>query len=1750
MTYKSNINEASRVVYYADSVGSDDFDGHSIETPKATPQGAIDTAAALIPAPQLASPVRVKEAQGGVFVGDVVLAEFVLFEATQTALVTTGVIGVTAASNISFNCQGVIGTAPNSVGLLIDGNVSFGGFINSLQGRGTNSQLINITGSVDDLFIEAKQVLADADSICCFRVDASSPTPIDINCDTVILNSTNGTFLEWNQPGVLDVGAVQVTSIAGVGTGSKAIHLLPTNAGSVSCYCHIMQGDILCEGGGLVLDALVIDGDITVRSGATVTIKSVGVLQGNITVDVGGVLFIEVDNHISGTVTNNGTIKGRIDGVQFGDITILDNLIVDGELSVGTATPDASALLQIDSTVKGFLPPRMTTAERDLISTPATGLVVYNTTTNKIEVYNGTIWEGVAGPDEFTGLTDTPASYTGQALKITRVNSGETDLEFTDTPILTSLTIDNVGAGANPVITSNDSFENLNISGSLEIEDKLVIGTPNIGMTLDSLGNIITTNSPGEPLFLSTAGDADIFFSDNPHITSTVHSYKINSVSVLSNNTLGGGVLASSLTSVGTLVDLVVGTTVTPDGTVHIHTASAGSIGSTSSADDLTIENSADAGITILTPDANISALNFGSPNRQTGAFIRWQNSTQTFNIGTGDTNAILAFDTGLSIEAMRLLDTGELLLGGTSLDGSALFQMDSTTQGFLAPRMTTTQKLAIPSPATGLTVYDTDLSDYQIFDGASWNSVAGGDVSGPASSTDNAVARFNGPTGKNIQNSGVIVSDDNTLLADNLRQFIENRALQSGTGTIEIGSFDSGGFNLNVSLSIAESGIVINQYYTICTNFVDNDTWVTVIPSYNSGIFQSNEIGLEAKQNGNILHLRIRRLAGTNGGDVFCHVVNRSDLTTSFTPSSVISTDALPSGFLPEASLTQRGGKVGILTLNPAAELEVVGEILISGDGTLALTTSGGDAELSTTNDGDIDITPDGLGRTKLGVDFTPGVDWVDGTPAVSKKWTGITFGNGLFVAVASDSAGATDLAMFSTNGIDWTSGVTPSTIGDWVDVAFGAGVFCAVCQGGGTEKIMTSPDAITWTLRTPSAGNTWKTVAFGNGVFVVLSFSGVSMTSPDGINWTTQSCVNRSWRSVTFGNGIFVAVAQSGTGDRVMSSTDGLTWFARTTPQDNVWSDVTFGNNLFVAVAQDGTNRVMTSPDGVIWIARAAAGTQDWRGVDFSNGIFVAVSSDAAPDNVMTSTDGITWSLAAGSSDGNWQKVACTDGIFAAIGQIGTRLMTSGTAEKNQLRGDFNAENGFTVANDVVAVLDSNVIVISQDSEWPHYFLENTRYLVTAPITVAAGDESIISNLGNITIESTDRINNTVTYTGTTGTLFSADAITGSLLFQRINFTGNGNSSRMMNLVASGFPGMFMDSCNINNWGSVSELDGWGGGIAIGKIGGSGNVTGIFNVINSVFFGVENCFFQNFFETNSNFFTIDSLSSRIAMTLTGVVCQPGENVFLINSSFTGEVIVTTEFGTPEGQLFDSAGLDGTSIFVDVNNASNQPDSTVAAELFLSGNTATTDIPAAGAMVEMNNDVNWTDDVERMTISTDGVTEYIGLSPIRMGYSGNINLEPANASKSISIKTVLIAATGNTVTFTNASNLINETATALSDGDSVSFRDTAGTLPAEIRADVVYFVVSKLANSFQVAYTSGGSAIAFTDDGTPTNSYKVATLQGATPTNTITASGPRDLIPQATVTMVTSSKAFLVVINNDDAVDIMVNSGYQRYSS
>lgn len=80
----------------------------------------------------------------------------------------------------------------------------------------------------------------------------------------------------------------------------------------------------------------------------------------------------------------------------------------------------------------------------------------------------------------------------------------------------------------------------------------------------------------------------------------------------------------------------------------------------------------------------------------------------------------------GFSTRAKSLI-AGPTGFGDSTIEASALIDASSTTKGVIWPRMTTVEKDAIASPATGLIVFDTDLVQYNFWDGDSWEAMGGG---------------------------------------------------------------------------------------------------------------------------------------------------------------------------------------------------------------------------------------------------------------------------------------------------------------------------------------------------------------------------------------------------------------------------------------------------------------------------------------------------------------------------------------------------------------------------------------------------------------------------------------------------------------------------------------------------------------------------------------------------------------------------------------------------------------------------------------------------------------------------------------------------------------------------------------------------------------------------------------------------------------------------------------------------------------
>jgi hypothetical protein len=95
---------------------------------------------------------------------------------------------------------------------------------------------------------------------------------------------------------------------------------------------------------------------------------------------------------------------------------IANNLFAQVGINIDNSAPNNSAMLDIKSTSKGLLPPRMTTSQRNGILSPAEGLVIYNTTEKALNLYNGGAW---------TSMIPIPVFECGLSITINHLASGD-----------------------------------------------------------------------------------------------------------------------------------------------------------------------------------------------------------------------------------------------------------------------------------------------------------------------------------------------------------------------------------------------------------------------------------------------------------------------------------------------------------------------------------------------------------------------------------------------------------------------------------------------------------------------------------------------------------------------------------------------------------------------------------------------------------------------------------------------------------------------------------------------------------------------------------------------------------------------------------------------------------------------------------------------------------------------------------------------------------------------------------------------------------------------------------------------------------------------------------------------------------------------------------------------------------------------------------------------------------------------------
>jgi hypothetical protein len=480
-------------------------------------------------------------------------------------------------------------------------------------------------------------------------------SPANVSSDTTwtlpAADGASGTMLATNGSGVLSWNAITG------GTGGIGNVVGPASAvsGTLASFDGI-TGKLIKDSG--IVAANVVTHPSTATDTAVPRFSGPGgkIIQGSN-------VRIDATNNVTGVGALTATGNLTVGGTDFFVDTVQD------QVGIGTGSPTLSAILDLNSSTKGLLLPRMATAQRDAI-TSANGFIVYNSTTNSLDARVNGAWQSVSNNvSNATPTTDNAiARFDGGTGKIIQGSS-----------VLISDTNDISGVQN---FTAKGTNSNTGLASNSAIN--LMIGRTNAGA-------LSSPNQTSADIAFEYGGGGGGF----KHFITTTHNGAAGSNQNSFRFYLNNGVTAAASSAPGT--NNILGLAITPVG----------------------------VGILTSTP-------------------------TEALEVG------------------------GNIRIGGASSVGKVMLNdLDNTNYVTIqAPSVVTANPIWTLPAADGAsgTMLATNGSG-----GLSWAAITGGtggigNVVGPGSSTDNAIARFDLGTGKLIQNSGVIIDDsDNVTGIQNL---------------------------------------------------------------------------------------------------------------------------------------------------------------------------------------------------------------------------------------------------------------------------------------------------------------------------------------------------------------------------------------------------------------------------------------------------------------------------------------------------------------------------------------------------------------------------------------------------------------------------------------------------------------------------------------------------------------------------------------------------------------------------------------------------------------------------------------------------------------------------------------------------------------------------------------------------------------------------------------------------------------------
>lgn len=452
------------------------------------------------------------------------------------------------------------------------------------------------------------------------------------------------------------------------------------------------------------------------------------------------------------------------------------------------STANSSAMLDVKSTTKGFLPPRMDVTQRDAIVSPATGLIIFCSdcggADGQPQYYNGRSWISMIKSSAVLNGTTDPNNTIGE--------NGDFYINTSSFQLFGPKSTGSWGAGVSligqqgeqgapgtdgapgndgaPGADGMNGFDGLPGSDGAAGADGLLPNNgfgQNIGSmpfwdggqwNLNSnIYNIVTYNDnndtfvgignqfPGYALDVNGTVNATSFIGDGSQVTG---------ISVSEINILDDSITTSKIVNQNVTADKLAYNSVATDkieaGAVTSEKLASNSVSSSSILDlNVTESKLQDNAVT----NSKLAWESVGSSNIIDGAIQEWDlidgsistakiKVPQNNNPSTGDLLTVGTYSLEWQTPSGILVDLttdqtvsgsksfeDNVRVGTTSVTDSAALEISSVNQGFLPPRMSSTQRNAIVSPVTGLIIFCTNcgpVGQPQFYSGTQWYNMLG----------------------------------------------------------------------------------------------------------------------------------------------------------------------------------------------------------------------------------------------------------------------------------------------------------------------------------------------------------------------------------------------------------------------------------------------------------------------------------------------------------------------------------------------------------------------------------------------------------------------------------------------------------------------------------------------------------------------------------------------------------------------------------------------------------------------------------------------------------------------------------------------------------------------------------------------------------------------------------------------------------------------------------------------------------------